>query len=538
MLVYSMLGVWCWVGIENVVNAMRVWMTNNTRRNPTRQIKLNMTGHMSEIIIKSMPYCIVEASKIVNIHHAQIVKDYIEKFVVGENDVVTHLSVAIDWDDDNNNNSNSVNSNNIDSNSNDNNNENSVNSNNNHRVEARENQNDNDSDDVDIHLNVNIDFNIEENNDDFNNDYNIIDEAKDVVENVSSNVENINNAAFEEIKSQHEHEPIPQMTKINYRYTYKINNTDTVYHFNNDDNVAGVDYSQMLNLAVLYDYCSLWRKVFCVFCTLRWPKNAKNETPRDILNSHVWARSAVYKAKIFGDWLLHPYAKWAGGVGTYMLEAFWHYNPHGYGFYIVNQQMCEHWGKWMKDNRRSCGSANGNNFLYELADNYDIFVIGRILNDLIDFKQVVKKEVLQSARKFDLATVSQLEDNILIGAPKFFRMLRARLGQMMVGDPMPPVLQNLKAQDSHPYSRLGDHVRSQLRRILRQRKQNQQQAQAQAQAQQQHQQQQQQHQHQHQHHQHQQQQQQQEQEQLSNDTFEDRLNNIENIGKRIADNYA
>ena len=50
-----------------------------------------------------------------------------------------------------------------------------------------------------------------------------------------------------------------------------------------------------------------------------------------------------------------------------MLEAFWYYNPYGFGFFQVCQQTCEHFGSWMKKDRNFCGSGNSENFLYEIA---------------------------------------------------------------------------------------------------------------------------------------------------------------------------
>ena len=57
---------------------MRIWMENNHNRDSNKKFTLNMTGHMSNIVVKSMAYCIIEASKIAHIHHLQQIKFYIK----------------------------------------------------------------------------------------------------------------------------------------------------------------------------------------------------------------------------------------------------------------------------------------------------------------------------------------------------------------------------------------------------------------------------------------------------------------------------
>lgn len=427
-----------YIDIANVVNTMRIWMQNNPRRNSTREIKLNMTGHMSEIIIKRIPLCIREAAKILHLHFLAQIKHYIEDVILQEGDVITWIESHVHWGQ-------------------------SESSNHSNNFNKNDSSNDNNviSDDFVIDEEKDV---ILENRYDF---YANIDDDDIVASDDNSDIDRINAINASNLNAT-ENISLPEMNTIVYDYYYKINNTNTVYVFNNDDNVANVNYSHMLNLAVYFDWQSLWRRILCNFCTMQWPKNKSNETPRDIINCHTWCRSAVYKGKIFGNWLLYPYAKWAGGIGSYMLEAFWHYNPKGHGFYIINQQMAEHWGKWMKDNRRTCGTANGNNFLFELGDNYDIYVMGRILHDFVDLKKVVKNEILKSAVSFDLSTISAFEQEILNDTPNFFQMLRVLIGQMNVGDPIPDILQNIQKQDKNKWSTIGDSLRKHIEDIMQQ----------------------------------------------------------------------
>ena len=248
---------------------------------------------------------------------------------------------------------------------------------------------------------------------------------------------------------------------IDYHYKYKYSDDERQHLFDNNDNSANVLYSRLFHLAVMFDYCSLWRKVMAVFCTLKWPKNAANTTPRDIKRCQLWARSALYKASEWGQWLLHDYAWFAGGVGPYMLEAFYHYNPYGYGFYAVNQQMCEHWGNWMKNNRISVGNAAGDKYLYEIADNCDISVMGCILADMVDFRKVVKDETLRSAEVFDLELNDIVEKNALQTSPILFQMLINRVSQVEVNDEYPDFLTQFHSQERPLFRQLSKALKKQ-----------------------------------------------------------------------------
>ena len=172
---------------------------------------------------------------------------------------------------------------------------------------------------------------------------------------------------------------------------------------------------------------------------------------------------------IFGDWLLTDYSKWAGGIGTYMLEAFWHYNPDGYGFYVNNQQACEHFGKWIKNNRKACGSGNNDNYLFEIADNFDIYTLGRFLYDMIDLSDVVDEEVSNTVNKFNIYEIRKIHENILIGTPKLFRMYVKKLHELKVGGQVSPCLANIKKRDTHVYTKLNANLRNQLNNLMNKR---------------------------------------------------------------------
>lgn len=426
-------------------------MLNNANRNSGKKFNLNMTGHMSEIMVKSMPYCINEASKILESHHLEQIKFYIEHTILDGNQQITWIQSDIHWES-----KNDLNDSDSNTASDDDDNNNLINDN---------------YSDIDIVVNANTNSNNNAPSNLIDIDTYIIDEQKDIVldnaaetnnsnnlfilyDNINSsqlnnnNENNNNNSNISNDNINNNNHPVDISNHlICYDYLYTINNSNNVYTFNNNDNKANINYYDMFNLAVFYDYCHGLRKVLQIYRTLQWPKNIHHQTPSDIKKCHIIARSSVYKAKIFGNWLLHPYSKWACGVGSYFLESFWHYNPDGYGFYVVCQQMAEHWGKWMKDNRRNCGSSNGDNYLYELADNYDIYVLGRTLNDLIDLKKVVKDEKITESSRMTIDMIDDLEQNIFHDAPMYFQMLTFILNQIKVGDEIPDILSNIHRRD-------------------------------------------------------------------------------------------
>ena len=252
-------------------------------------------------------------------------------------------------------------------------------------------------------------------------------------------------------------------SKINYHYRYKVSNCDKEFLLDNNDNKCGIKYSRTFNLAAMFDYCSLFRKVFSVFATLKWPKNDENKTPHEIKMSQLWGRSAIYKARLLSRWLLHDYAMLAGGVGGYMLEAFWHYNPDGYGFYMINQQMVEHWGHWMKKNRSAVGDGEGNAYLYEIADNYDINILGRVMVDMVDFSDVVHKEKLRSVDVFDLEQNDSVEKNALNQGPIFWQMVCNSLSQIQVNDDIWDYIYELGEEDKNEYTKLSEGLKESLR---------------------------------------------------------------------------
>ena len=245
----------------------------------------------------------------------------------------------------------------------------------------------------------------------------ITQENVDVNVGVNDNVDMANEANLNQYVSNVK--PL-QYKDINFHYRYTVSGCDKVFLLDNNDNKCNIKYSRTFQLGAMFDYCSLLRKVFCVFATLKWPKDVYKTTPNDIKMAQFWGRTAIYKATLMSRWLLHDYAMLAGGVGGYMLEAFWHYNPEGYGFFFLNQQMVEHWGHWMKKNRTAVGDGEGDAYLYEIADNYDINVLGRVLDDEVDFSDVVNREKLRSVDIFNLEQNDEVEKNALSEGPIFW----------------------------------------------------------------------------------------------------------------------
>ena len=278
--------------------------------------------------------------------------------------------------------------------------------------------------------------------------------------NINDNVDIANKANFKQYCSNVK--PL-QYKDINFHYRYTVSGCDKVFLLDNNDNKCNIKYSRTFQLGAMFDYCSLLRKVFCVFATLKWSKKLHKTTPNDIKMAQLWGRTAIYKATLISRWLLHDYAMLAGGVGGYMLEAFWHYNPEGYGFYFLNQQMVEHWGHWMKKNRIAVGDGEGDAYLYEIADNYDINVLGRVLADAVDFSDVVNKEKLRSVDIFDLEQNDEVEKNALSEGPIFWQMVCNSLSKINVNDKLHEYIYKLGEEDDDKYAKLADGLKESVR---------------------------------------------------------------------------
>ena len=165
--------------------------------------------------------------------------------------------------------------------------------------------------------------------------------------------------------------------------------------------------------------------------------------------------------------MLHDYALWAGGIGPYMLDAFVHFNPHNFGFLIVCQQMMEHWGKWMKGNRRQCGNPRGNKFLFEIADNFDLYGMGRILYDLIDFKHVANEQRNANVHSFDNYANEQVENNLLndVKTPHIFKQLVHILNRIQVNDDVPQSVETISKQSTLDADVLVSNLKKHLNNV-------------------------------------------------------------------------
>ena len=425
------------VGISSLCNTFRTWMTENSKRNANKSIKINITGHMSSVVLASLPYCFNTTANMLHMQDIATLRRYIEKLI---KDKVIDIEVAIDWQYND--------------------------------IESANNKNNNNTDSV-------KNYQIFDLSDTDSADSVIDDDAKaDILDDPNFNMKerigaqlqvkpNINlinntNLSGKLVNFDNRKKPL----EINYHYYYTTKNSTKKELFNNNGNPAKIKYTRTMNLALMWDYCCLMRQVFAVFCTLWWPKDANNTTPVDIKNAQKWGRNALYKAAVLGKWLLHDYGILAGGIGTYMLEAFWHYNPHGHGFYIVNQQMTEHWNQWCKQDRSRCGSANEELYLDQITDNYDVNVLGYLLNDLVDWSKVVRQEKLNSPEKFDLDTIIQTHAAILSDGPILYQMYAQTLGEIQVNDNIPQLVYDLALKEQHKYVKIGNNMQQQLSQML------------------------------------------------------------------------
>ena len=372
-------------------------------------MKFNVTGHQSLMILQSIPYSLAEASNLQHLSDISDIRQYIINTYLDSDEKLCNIEVDIHWDG----------------------------------------------------------------LDDIENDYDNVEQKSEIlIDETHRNGEIIVQPSINVINHtdlSHDNHVRPQREtsdKINYFYYYNIENDDNEYKFDNNNNEANIYYSRTLNLALMWDYCYLWRLVFAIFTCLKWPKTARNETPKEITQAHVWARSAVWKAYIFGNWLLTHYSKWAGGVGTYLLEAFVHDNPDGYGFYVINQQAAEHFGKWIKENRKTCGSANKDNYLHEIADNFDVYSLGRFMYDMIDMSNIVDDEVLNSLEKFNIDEIRKIHKNLLLSTPKLFQMYVKKFGELHVGGKISPCLARVKKRDKNVFTKLSQSLNQQMNDLL------------------------------------------------------------------------
>jgi hypothetical protein len=253
--------------------------------------------------------------------------------------------------------------------------------------------------------------------------------------------------------------------EVNYWYEYYVDDDNHPHYFDNSANHAKVNYFGTFNLAVMFDFQSLWRRIFAVFCTLKFEMQPGNTTPLSIIRAQLWARDALYKASIFGTWLLYDYAWFAGGTGVYMLAAFVHYSPFHFGFAHATQQMCEHWGKEMKTHRSKCGNAQGNRFLYEIGRHSDLYVMARLLYDLIDFSQVAKEEKLTHLSIWDDDIDPEIEKHVLHDCPSIFQDFRRILGNMHVNDKIPESLKGIDKQCTSAWAKKLRQTQKALQKI-------------------------------------------------------------------------
>ena len=510
-------------GVPSATEYLKAWCEKNARRNAAKKMRFNVTGHQSLMILKSLPYSLIDAANLQHINDLTQLRAYLQINYLDDDEILSDIEIGIHWDGLNDH--NDVNHEFDESGVNDANDANDVTVVNvgNHDLFNDTGDNDANDDNDDNHDNE-VNHEIDElnandaNRDNDDNDVNNVNSNSDIFqldENIDETMDRIRRSMFDESDEkasqisdsalfnnnnentniryvqtginlinntdlQHErhgslhhnhdkHEANDKRKtsdKINYWYYYTIENDSQEYKLDNNDNEANLYYSRTFNLALTFDYQFWWRLSFCSLKKLKWHKSSNNKCPKDIAKTHIWLRSAVWKAYIFGNWLLTDYSKWVGGIGSYLLETFVHDNPQGYGFYVINQQACEHFGKWIKQNRKSCGSANGDNYLHEIADNFDIYTLGRLLYDMIDMSDVVDDELLKNVTSFNVDEIRKIHHNMLKGSPKLFQMYCNKLAELTVGQPISPCLANIKKRDTDVYTKLNATLRDHMENLV------------------------------------------------------------------------
>ena len=431
---------------------------------------MRITGNMSITILKGLPYAIQQAALFVQDYEVQQIKEYIESILLQGSKIVD-ITVEVDWDfgDDEQHNAGELSS--VDDVSDHDSDDNVIVDpvfgnllDNISLPNLSDDTHDSDWSNLFHDSDVQSDENqhSDEEKHDFIGDYNIVsdDERNNELPDVSNIDNSIRNASGVSNVSN------KITNNINFLYKYKIEGINSNYYFDNNDNEANVLYSRSLNLAVMFDYCSLMRKVFSVFCTLKFPKDENNITPQIIKKAQIWGRSALYKSHLLADYLTNDYAFLTGGVGTYMLEAFYHYNPNGYGFYIVCQQMCEHWGAWMKSDRRACGDPRGSNYLFQIANNSDLNVLARVFYDQVDFDRVVKTEKLETVSMWDIETIEREENACIQTGPKVWKLFTIIIGRIHVNGLIPRILYDVSRLDKSEYTRLTSAMQEQIENLI------------------------------------------------------------------------
>ena len=302
-------------------------MQANPKRNPNYELLYNCTGHQSVMIMQSVPYCLKAAAFAVQEYEINQVIKYIEKNLCDDDEYVTDVEVDIHWADD-------VSAYDSDNNENDNK-SNKVNDLNNENSNNQVINVDNDDGNVDINVNtgdqqsndfssVDIDVEILPNNytsaqssasqhdSDWldsdilqdsvsarmTNSDSELDQKQEIlpqvddninIANIDANVEcdvNVESDVNNDINqvnaanlNQYASNVKPlQYKEINFHYRYTVSGCDKVFLLDNNDNKCQIKYSRTFNLGSMFDYCSLLRKVFCVFATLKWPKNVHKTT--------------------------------------------------------------------------------------------------------------------------------------------------------------------------------------------------------------------------------------------------------------------
>lgn len=419
------------IGLPSVVDKFQTWMKKNKTRNANKEIKFNITGDMSCMALASFPYCLKHAAWLIQDYELTKIRKHIEN-VVQQNKIVSNIEVHIDWKYESNDSNNTFDQNDL------------IDKNDNHyKINTNvSNKSFESTNNLPIHLNTDSEMDHSSANDDDDAKQEILSDNDIDIETPGNNV--LHDASVVDLGSR----ILPQneaskITGINYIYKYKVENDDTLYTFDNNDNAANVKYSRTFNLAVMFDYTYLFKYVFGVLCTLRWDKKIWTVTPPEIKNAQIAGRSALYKAELFFDCLLHEYAWLVGGNAPYMLEAFWHYNPFGYGIYSVCQQMCENFCGWIKEDRRQCGSGNNDNYLREIARNSDLNVLARMYYDQIDLKEIANQEKLKHISTFDSENNFQIKQQLLSESPLLFQKFGEGLGELKVNDIIPQYMKDV-----------------------------------------------------------------------------------------------
>ena len=105
--------------------------------------------------------------------------------------------------------------------------------------------------------------------------------------------------------------------------------------------------------------------------------------------------------------------------------------------------MCENWAAWMKADRRQCGSANGHDYLMQVARNSDLNVLARFFYDQVDLKELSHNQKLKHISIFNEEHNCQVEKQLLQDGPVLFDKFACVFKSIQVNDTIPQFMQNV-----------------------------------------------------------------------------------------------